>query len=421
MLGSSSGSVELIRRAKAQGIYTIVTDNLQPEQSVAKLESDEYWMISTADVDQMEEKCRLEGVTAAICGISEFNTARLAELCQRLDLPCWCTPESWNISANKHNFKKACMVHGVPVATDYHLSNPPTEEELDKLVFPVVVKAVDLGANRGMSYCHTKEEAVAACAYARSLSRSEQVITERMLNGMEYEAHYILADGEASLYCFAAMLPQPGYPGNCYGVTTTATNHLQRFLREVEPGFKKLMKESGCRDGIAWMEMILDEDGHFYVLEMGHRMSGDLIELALQDATGFDSFQWLLEIAMGKKHTKEDLPASLVRLPEEHVFSYILWSKTAGTLTKVEGVEEIAAVDGARIVMAKHAGESFDPYRYMLTVVFHADSQEKMIDLVKKVNSTVVMEDENHENILLYYDDFDTMRRIFEEGRNELQ
>ena len=168
MLGTSNTSIEIIELAKARGIYTITTDYLEPEKSLAKLISDEYWMINTSDIDALEKKCREEGITAVIAGVSEFNIVQMMELCRRLDLPCWCTPGSWNALQKKHEFKRLCRENNVLTPKDYFLSNPPTEEELDTIQFPVVVKPVDQWLSRGVSYCSTREEVIKACEYARS-------------------------------------------------------------------------------------------------------------------------------------------------------------------------------------------------------------------------------------------------------------
>ena len=94
MLGTTGrGTKELLLEAKRRGIYTIVTDNLSVEKAPLKLLADEYWMISTADIDVLEEKCREEGVAAIMNGISTFNISVCMELCKRLNLPCYCTPE----------------------------------------------------------------------------------------------------------------------------------------------------------------------------------------------------------------------------------------------------------------------------------------------------------------------------------------
>ena len=57
MLGTTGrGTKELLLEAKRRGIYTIVTDNLSVEKAPLKLLADEYWMISTADIDVLEER-----------------------------------------------------------------------------------------------------------------------------------------------------------------------------------------------------------------------------------------------------------------------------------------------------------------------------------------------------------------------------
>ena len=131
MLGTTGrGTKELLLEAKKRGIYTIVTDNLSVEKAPLKLLADEYWMISTADIDILEEKCREEGVAAIMNGISTFNISVCMELCKRLNLPCYCTPESWHYTIDKRQFKDLCISCGVPVAKDYYLSKTPTEKEL---------------------------------------------------------------------------------------------------------------------------------------------------------------------------------------------------------------------------------------------------------------------------------------------------
>ena len=63
MLGTSLASVEIVQTAKEIGYYTTVTHNLEPERSNAKQVADEYWMISTNELDILEKKCRDEKLT----------------------------------------------------------------------------------------------------------------------------------------------------------------------------------------------------------------------------------------------------------------------------------------------------------------------------------------------------------------------
>ena len=230
------------------------------------------------------------------------------------------------------------------MAKAYHISNQPTREELERIEYPVVVKAIDQSANRGMSYCFSADEIVPAMEYARSLSGNETVIIEKMLSGTEYGAWYAMADGEARLFGFVSMLHQPEEPNNCYSVTTTVADHLDLYLKEIDPYFCQALKEGNMNEGIAWIELILDQDGHFYVLEMGYRLAGDMMAGPLKEITHFDSYSWLIDIAAGFRHKPQDLPKKQTQMYDRAGCSYILWSKDmAGSVSKIYGVEEICS------------------------------------------------------------------------------
>lgn len=143
ILGSDYGTIDIARQAKDRGIYVIATDLM--ETSPTKEVANESWMISTTDLDKLEQLCRERDVDAIITGASDFNIEKSRELCKRLGLPLYCdNDDAWEISTNKRLFKDLCKQTGAPVAEDYFLSGEPTEEELTKIQFPVVVKPVDL-------------------------------------------------------------------------------------------------------------------------------------------------------------------------------------------------------------------------------------------------------------------------------------
>ena len=285
MLGTSLASEEIIRYAKSQGVYTIVTDPRSPELSTAKKISDEYWMINTTDIDTLEQKCREEHVTAVMCGVSEICLESTMELCKRLGLQSYCTPEAWHYSRDKADFKLLCHKVGAPVADDYYLSDALTDEELEQVKFPVVVKPVDMSGNRGITYCYNKEELVEAYRYARSLSKNPKIVVERMLKGREWYGYYALAEGEIHQIGLIAMECQPGYLKNLYSISTTVTDSVERFMQEINPKIEEVLHEVGCREGIAWVQVMLDEDDHFYIIEMGYRMTGDRPEASFRMST----------------------------------------------------------------------------------------------------------------------------------------
>lgn len=416
MLGSSKAGKELIEIARNAGWYTIVTDNLSPEISIVKKFADEFWMISTSDFDVLEEKCKQENINAVISGISTFNIHATMELAKRLNLPCYCTPESWSYTIDKRAFKDICKSCNVPVSKDYYISENQSKDELDKIEYPVVVKAIDQSANRGMSYCNNSEEVLNACDFARSVSNSKTVIIEHMLKGREYAARYALAGGESSLVNFGAMLAQPGYPSNVYSFTTTSTNYFEKYKKEFDPYFKNALKKMQCNEGYAWVELMEDTDKSLNALEMGYRMAGDMLELQMAKANQFNAHKWLFEVAIGVKHTKEMLPADLKVLPERIVNSYILWSKKGGLVTRIEGVDKIKELIPSVNVEERSVsiGMEVSKFQYLLVITFDNGSYEEMLRDIQIINDNVSIYDENNENICIYYTDFKTLKELYE-------
>lgn len=413
MLGTSYGSVEFVQAAKARGVYTIVTDYLPPEKSRAKLVADEQWMISTDDIDALEQECRRAQVDAILCGVSQFNMDQVLKLGSRLDLPVYCDQDAWHYTKNKRAFKDVCKACGVPVATDYHLTDELKEEDLDKVVLPVMVKPVDLSGNKGVSYCYTRQELKDAYKYARSVSADPTIVVERMLKGREYVAAYALAEGEASLVEFNVIFPQPGEPNNCWTFNMTVTEELGRYRREVDEALRKAIKKMGCKDGVAWFQMILDEDGHFYVFEMGYRLQGCMIWIPIEQVRGFDCINWVLDTALGIWHTPEDLPKPLTKQSRKCGVAYVLWSNKEGTISEIRGLEKLSGMPELSVDFQRAVGFKTKKYSNLGVICFSADNIDEFCNLVSTINDTLKVKNEHGENMLIFYDDLDTVRRTY--------
>lgn len=105
VLGSNVGAIDIVTYAKDNGAYTIVADYYQEEYSPAKRIADEAVMISTDDIDSLSvliEERKIDGVLA---GISEFNLLKAMKLCEKFNLPFYCTKKQWNMIEKKMNLE----------------------------------------------------------------------------------------------------------------------------------------------------------------------------------------------------------------------------------------------------------------------------------------------------------------------------
>lgn len=418
MLGTSNGSCEMVRYAKSQGIYVIVTDYLEPQKSPAKLIANEYWMINTGALNELEKKCIEEKVTAIFCGVSGFNINAAMELCKRLHFPFYCTPEALHFGRDKYDFKKICRELNVPVAKDYFLSDNFTDEDAKDVIFPIVVKPVDRGANLGISFCNNIPELRKAIKVARSVSDNPKIIIEKMLHGEEWFSTYAISNGVPRFLTLNAMYPEPSYPASCYCLTTTATSHIEQYLQEINGKIEKVLQAIGCTNGYAWVQVMRDEnDGKFYIIEMGYRLDGDLLYLPIKDLLGYDVNKAMVDYACGIDSSKENpLPP-----PQKHALvkcgsGQRLWTKKACTITKVEGLDEIAKIPGVNVEMRRNVGDKEDIYRPLGSITFTSKNCDELAKMVDLINKTVHIYDENGEDVIIKFTDMDKVKRIYQDG-----
>ena len=416
MLGSSYGTVEMLRYAKSIGVYTIVTDYNEPEHSSGKQISDEYWMISTADIDALERKCREEGVDAVFSPVSEFNLDRNIELCRRLNLPFYCSEEAWHYSRNKRAFKDACIRNGVPVAEDYYLTDALTQEELSQVRYPVVVKPNNLCGSKGVSFCYNQEELIAAYRYARKLSADKTIIVERMLEGRGFTAHYVLAEGEIHQVNLIEELVPDGCNGTYYTVDTSLTDCVERVMSEISPSVEKALKNIGCKEGFAWIELILDKDNRFYALELGYRLGGDMVERTYPMVFKFNAYKWMVDLALGRKHTASELPPEQQHMPKACGCSYLLRSRKSTSIREIIGIEQALLIPGVSYTQMRQNGDSIKESLDAGVFTITAENPIEFCDKIRQINDLVHIIDVDGDDILYRYDNYDHLMELYARG-----
>lgn len=409
-------TLEIINYAKSKGVYTIVCDYKPVEQSEGKLFADESWNIDLDNIDKLVEECRKNEVTGVICGLSEYALERCMELCEHIGLPCYCNKEAWHYSRNKSDFKAVCKKLGAPVATDYYLSDALTEEEISKVQFPVVVKPVDLMGNRGVNYCYNEHDLIEAYRYAKSVSKNPTIIVERMLKGEEWYSSYAFSNGEVRLLALNSMISQPGYPKNCYSITTTVSNHVEQYIKEINPQIERVLKEIGCKEGYAWVQAMYDEDGHFYIIEMGYRLDGDLMFIPYIDMFHYNVVERMVDIALGEKTSIDDLPQSQEKAFVRCGVGMEMWTKKEGVCSNIYGIEEMNQLPGVFAKCLIKPGDSFRQYKNIANIAFTTDTIEEMCEMIDKVNNTVRITDEDGEDVTIKYNDYNYLKRIYKEG-----
>lgn len=420
MLGSNYGSVDLVLQAKKMGLYVIAADWLETDASPIKQVADESWLISTADIDALEIKCRERNVDAVIAGALDFNLGNARQLCKRLKLPMYCeNDETWEIANNKRKFKDLCKRVGAPVAKDYFLSPELTEKEINAVKFPVVVKPVDQCGNYGMSYCSNADELRKAYSYAKSVSSNQTIVVERELHGPEFAVNYVIAGDSIQLLYFSSEHSEPGTSKNMYALIDTTSYHLKQYLAEVNDLVMEVFRQAGCRDGIAWVECILDEDGKFYLLEMGHRFGGEMTYVPYEKISGFNALEYMIQCALGVKHDQFDLPASPTYPQREVAASYHIYAKENATIDSLDGLEEIRNMPDVVVDFVRGVGGKTVTGRTIGIIRIYAADCESLCNTIDEINRRLTVKDKEGRNLIVYFTDFSSLKEEYANGIKE--
>ena len=417
ILGSDFGTISVVREAQKMGLYVIVADLM--ETSPTKELADEAWLLSSTDTDELVRRCKAESIAALMFGASDFNVWNARKVCKELDLPIYCESDyACRVARDKGEFKRICKKVGAPVATDYYVADDMAG--IDTVQYPVVVKPVDKSGNRGMSYCSNREELISGYKAAREISDNE-IIVERQLHGKEYNVHYVLADGHARLLYFSSTHHEPSEAENVYSFKCTTSQNLQQYISEVNESAIEVIKKAGCREGIVWFDCIRDEDGHFYLLEMGYRFGGVMTYVPYEKVTGFNTVKWMLECALGVKHTEDDMPPALNSALTGCAASYNLFSRRDGEIKEIEGLEKVAELPGVFVDIPKRAGNSVRLNACMGLLGIYGSNIEEVCSRLEAINSLLYTRNKSGENMFIKFDDYDALREEYYAGLKQFE
>ena len=301
--GKPIGSCELVDALKNRGAYVIVSDYLPREESPAKQTADECWDISTADIETLCEKSRSEGVDAVLTGVHEFNIEKMAELSERLGLPCYCTLEQQQNCINKEMFKATCRRYGLEVAREYTEIEAPL---LPDDAFPLVVKPVDGSGSRGFTKCSTKSQLSEAIGLAKSYGLTKGVLIEEFVDSEALIAHYTMHCGKAIFSGladkFSSRIGDKGAPIMAFQLAPSI--YEEEYLSKCDLSARRMLEGMGLREGPVWIEIFV-AGGRFVFNEMGYRFGGSMTNYLVEGLCGIDQMNLMVDVALKATQNSE--------------------------------------------------------------------------------------------------------------------
>ena len=405
--GKPIGSVELVTRAKELGAYVIVADYLPKEQSPAKRIADAFWDISTADVDKLVELCNANHVDGVLAGVHEFNINRMLDLCEKLNLPCYCKRSTWKYCDDKVEFKQLCISNDIPVAMKYDIDESSEQAVLRSIPYPVIVKPVDGSGSRGFHVCKNVNELREKYKDAMSFSPTKRVIVEDYVPYDAVIIHYTMHQGKCY---FSGMSDKiscnfASTGSSVMGFQSMPSKGLKTYLQSLDSRARSMFENAGFTDGPIWIEAFYDGIDKFFFNEMGYRFGGSLTNYPVEYFYGINQLDLMISKALGGS-----LKFRVRKNEEARHYCILPIHIKPGRIIRLEGLDELRSLSCFHQFVPVHfVGDKIENWGSAQQVfcylhILYDDNLDLVASLNQVMNTLHVYDDANNEMLFTLFD-----------------
>lgn len=399
IMGANPETVSLVQKAKEMGIYTIVTD--YDPHAFAKPFADQAENIDCMDVDGLVALAEREKINGVVVGVAEALLKPYCEVCRRLGMPAFATPEQFATLIDKKSFKEACRSYGVPTIEEY------SEDGLDNVRFPVIVKPTDACSSKGITICSDRVSLDIALKKAREASRTQHALIETYMTGDEVISYYVIQDGEPS---FVGMCDRYTYRQEEQTVQLPTayffpSKHIDDYLRTADTAVKKMLRGLGLQNGSIFFQCFVDNDGTVRTYECGYRLNGAQEHFIIAATSGVDAKELYINFALTGKESEKRL-ADMANPKPNQIGCKLSPLVREGRIAKLRGLDGIREIPGVISVNPSyHEGDTVTGYGTLKQIVCRffivTKTKEEMAKTINRILSLLHVEDEQGNSMLI--------------------
>ncbi len=410
-------------RAKEMGIRTVVANFYKTEDSPSKQVADVAIDIDISDTDAMLKLIEEYHIDGIFVGWTDSHLPFYANICEKAGLPCCGTTEQFDILSNdKRRFKEECLKYGVPTPEIYKIDIDFKREDLDKIVYPVMVKPADGSGGRGIKKCNNEEELIEHYKELYDSSSSKKIVCERYIQSEnEIFIHYTVQDGFPSLsssFLKYKVDVEKSKAASCL-FHMFSPRFLEEYKRDTEPAVIKMIQGLGVRYGNVMFQGF-EENGKLYFHESGLRMGGEQFYVFAERLNGISSLELMIEFALTGKMTLYDVKTQDNYKFSKYCCNYYIPLKP-GRITRIEGVDEINAMPQLlQNRQFKFIGDEISSTSSLDRVIFRLhvmdDTKEAFAKTLCKISDTVKIYDQDGNDMQLQKLEYDTVLNMIEDA-----
>ena len=338
-VGGGRNQRRAIERVRELGVRVIAVDRNAEAPGLAAADAGEAVDFSEADaVAEVGRRHAVDGVMTLAADSAVPIVARVAEL---LGLP-GIGSRAAHLATNKIAMRREFAERGVPQPRFAAVRTLAESHSAARSVgFPAVLKPADSAGQRGLFLVHSDDELAAQMALTIAASPSQEAIVEAFHEGREVNTLLVAREDDVHVVTASDRVRPDGIGFGVALAHVYPTTLFGDVLAEVERVAVAAVRAIGLRNGIAYPQLLVSDDG-VRVVEIAARIPGGQMVEVPRYGVGIDLVEIAVLQALG-----EPVPDALVTPRFQHAMAIRFLTAEPGPLpTGV--VRSVGPLDRAR-------------------------------------------------------------------------
>lgn len=339
-LGAAPNQAIAIQNAVDLGLFPITVDN-RPENPGHKFAAKSYCDTSTLDKEAVLAIAKENKIDGIISFASDVSMPTAIYVSEQMGFPNH-SNECVSILSNKHAFRKFMVKENLlkNFFFEEFFQSEKAQAFAEGLKSRFVVKPVDSSGSKGVSILEKPASGALrnAIELAFNFSISKRVIIEKYI---QKTGPQICGDGyfEDGRIKFVHFGNGQFYEEVCapYG-EIFPSSHSPLSLAKTEELLNEVLCRIGFWKGAFNLDVIIDESGEPFIIELGPRSGGNFIPEAIRLRTNVDMTRSMVELAANPEH-KLDISMCSINYPV--ITCYMVHGFKQMTFERMEIKEEL--------------------------------------------------------------------------------
>ena len=385
ILNGSFCEIPLIEQAHKLGYYVVTTGNAP--HLIGHSYADEYIPADYSNKEAILKLVKDNNIEHIISCANDFGVLTAAYVAEKMGWQGHDSYENAELLHLKDKFKEYLKNKGIPSPISSIFSSAESAKEyLDTAKYPVIVKATDLTGGKGIMKAENKEEGYAAVDYAYKASRSDNIVIEPFVTGVQQTFVAFLQKKKVVSYTGCNSYS----PINPYLIQaeTLPAEDLEDISAKLSEIIEFIAEDLSLADGVFAFQLIRNGKD-FNIIEMMRRPFGNQFLQLVEDNT---DFPW--HLAQVITQTGGD-SSSLERIEKKRKFCghHGIMAEKNGTLVSYSIPLDIEEHIYKKVEMCA-PGERIENCmnERVAYIFFEYDSLDEMNEAVKSFNSRITVE-----------------------------